>query len=355
MKRRTFITLVGASALAAPFLVTQVARKSLKAGPAPDRTRKPLGLAATAEEQKVIAVLQAHSKGVYLLGGCVIGKIQKLDLPYLNLLVDSEEFTEIKNDLFRLGVEAVSTPELPPSVIRFGYAGKPYSVVNLSLNEFLKQNTLGNDLGLIPFAHNFLVYSFDGRWVIDPYNALGGKSVSNKEHRIQLLQEPASPAVGLEYTLAATFDTALLGLKESSECSKMVRHSLDQTASAEEAPLVMEHVINYLPDVLETCGFAPMQKMLLSPLCVTAARTSARIDLQRVAVALKATKRRGTAITGDRLLAALNKEFLRKDKLDGLGFGLSDYMASNGFMVRRTDLLMSALKTSGDVAQVAAA
>src|ERR1051325_4500201 len=230
MKRRQFITLVGASALAAPFLVKQFAFKSSKTIPTANRERKPLNLAATADEQKVLAVLQANSKGVYLLGGCVSAKLMKRDLPYVNLLVDSDNFTQIKKELFELGVEPVSTPELPSSVIRFGFAGAPYSVVNLPLNEYLKQNTLSSELGLIPFAHNFLVYSTGERWVIDPYDAIAAK-----EQRIQLLQEPASPVAGLTCAFAATFDTALLGLKESSACLRVTERSLKQTVGVEDA------------------------------------------------------------------------------------------------------------------------
>ncbi len=339
MKRRQFITLVGASALAAPFLVKQIAVRSSKSIPVASRARKALEIAATADEQKVLAVLQSHSKGVYLLGGCVIGKVQQRDLPYINLLVNSPAFAQIKQDLFELGVQPVSTPELPASVIRFAFGGKPYSVVNLPLNDYLKQNTLNSELTLIPFAHNFLVYSFTDRWVIDPYDALAGK-----EHRIQLLREPASPVAALTCALSGTFDIALLGLKESPKYSRMSDRCLAKTVSVEDAPLVVEQIINYVPDVLETCGLQAMQKFMLSPLSVAAGRDGAGIDLRRVNAALVSAKRRGMMIDGARLLGAMNKEFLRKENPDGLGFGLSDYMASKGFMVRRTDLLMASMK-----------
>jgi hypothetical protein len=339
MKRRQFIALVGASALAAPFLVKQIAVRSSKTPLTANRTRKPLDLATSADDQKIIGALQAHAKGVYLLGGCVVGKIQKHDLPFVNLLVTSQNFDRIKTDLFELGVTPVSTPELPPSVIRFTYAGLPYSVVNLPLESYLKQNSLSSELSLIPFAHNFLVYSFTDKWVIDPYNALAGK-----EHRIQLLREPASAVAGLTCALAGKFDMALLGLKESPKYSRMAAKCLAKTVSGDDAALVMEQVINYVPDVLETSGFQAMQEFLLSPLCLAAGRDGAGVDLRRVNSALVAAKRKGLMIDGARFLGALNKEFLRKDTLDGLGFGVSDYMASKGFMLRRTDLLMASMK-----------
>jgi hypothetical protein len=339
MKRRQFIALVGASALAAPFLVKQIAVRSSKTPLTASRARKPLEIAATADEQKVLAVLQSQSKGVYLLGGCVVGKMQQRDLPFINLLVTSQNFDRIKTDLFTLGVVPVSTPELPASVIRFAYAGKPYSVVNLPLETYLKQNTLSSEYSLIPFAHNFLVYSFTDKWVIDPYNALAGK-----EHRIQLLRDPASPVAALTCALAGTFDIALLGLKESAKFTRMTDKCLAKTVNGDDAALVMEQVINYVPDVLETSGFQAMQKFLISPLCLAAGRDGAGVDLKRVNAALVAAKRKGLMIDGARFIGALNKEFLRKENLDGLGFGVSDYMASKGFMLRRTDLLMASAK-----------
>jgi hypothetical protein len=339
MQRRQFIKLVGATALAAPFLVKQVAVRSSKAAPTANRARKPQELVATADEQKVIDVLQANSKGVYLLGGCVVGKLQGRALPFVNLLVTSQNFDAIKQNLFAAGVQPVSTPELPPSVIRFSYAGTPYSVVNLSLNDYLKQNTLTSELSLIPFAHNFLVYSFTDKWVIDPYDALKGN-----DYKIQLLQEPATAVSALTCSLAGTFDMALLGLKESAKFSRMMDKCLNKTVSAKDAPLVMEQVINYVPDVLETCGFQSMQKFLLAPLSVAAGKDGAGVDLKRVNAALVTAKRKGLMIDGARFLGALNKEFLRKENLDGLGLGLSDYMAAQGFMLRRTDLLMASMK-----------
>ncbi|HYG24881.1 MAG TPA: hypothetical protein VEH04_19100 [Verrucomicrobiae bacterium] len=340
MKRRQFITLVGASAVAAPFLVKEIAvRRSARAIPAANHERKPVAMAVSADEQRVIEALQGRSKGVYLLGGCVVAKMQQRDLPFINLLVSSQSFSELKRELFVMGVQPVSTPELPPTVIRFTYAGKPYSVVNLPLSEYLKQNTLTSELSLIPFAHNFLVYSLTDQWVIDPYNALAGK-----EQRIQLMQDPASPVAALTCALAGTFDMALLGLKESPRFTRMVEKCLKQIVDATAAPLIVEQVINYVPDVLELCGFQAMQQFLLSPLAVAAGRDGAGVDFRKVNSALVSAKRRRIKIDGAQLLGAINKEFLAKENPDGIGLGVSDYMASQGFMLRRTDLLMASLK-----------
>lgn len=342
MKRRHFISLVGASALGAPFLVKQLGGSRIVL-PSADRSRRSLDLELTVDEQRVVDVLRAHSKGVYLLGGCVVGKLQGRALPYVNLMVESDDFIQIKRELFELGVDPVSTPELPGSIIRFGFRETPYSVVNLTLKEYLATSLSGEGGSVVPFAHNYLVYACHGKWVMDPFGAFAGKSIPRKNHRIQLLAKPESAVAGLTCALAATFDVALLGLKESAPCGRVTRRSLEQSVSGIESDLVMEQVVNYVPDVLEACGFDTMQRFLTAPLCVAAARESAGVDLQQVGAALDAARESGVPVDGIRFMGALNDVFLKKKELDGLGFGLSDYMASKGFMVRRVDLLMAAI------------
>jgi hypothetical protein len=329
-----------------PFVVKHIAARPVSggSGPVPKPGRQPLKLAWSEEAAEVLAVLGAHAKGVYLLGGPVICQLQKGEAPYLNFLVESDDFTRIKNELFRLGVEPVSTPDLPGTVIRFGYGKQAYSVVNMPLETYLKENVLTSNLGLIPFAHNFLVYSCKEQWVMDPFEALDSKTAFGRSYSIKVIHEPPTPLAGLEYGMAAAFDVAVLGFKESSECSALVRRSLAQTATPEQAPLVMQQVINYFPDVLEIRGLDFTRKLLVSPLCVSAARESAGIDLTRVASALQASKQRGSQITGARFMGALNREFLRKEKQIGLGMGVSDYMMAQGFLVRRLDLVGEALR-----------
>jgi len=257
MKRRAFIQLMGASALGLPFLSGQLGSSGWKTKGelTADKARKPLRLDFGADETGVISVLRRHSTGVYLLGGGVLGKVAGTDLPYLNLLTESKAFGKIKQDLFAFGVAPVSTPEMPENFIRFAYQSKAYSVFCLGLEDFLKQNALGREVPLIPLAHNFLVYSIDGAWAIDPYGALGGGQRRGKGCRAKLVLEPGSSVAGLECCLSTAFDTALLGLELPAGHAALERRVLAARASKDDAPVLIHYLINYFPDLLEIRGY----------------------------------------------------------------------------------------------------
>ena len=308
-----------------------------------DPVRKPLRLKFGADEAGVISVLRPHSAGVYLIGGGVLGKVAGTELPCLNLMTESKAFGKIKRDLFTFGVAPISTPEMPENFIRFVYQSKPYSVCCLGLRDFLKGNVLGGEVPLIPLAHNFLVYAIDDAWVIDPYGALAGSQERGKGRRAKLLLEPEAAVAGLECCLAAAFDTALLGLELPAGHTALERRALAGTASEKDAPIIVHHLINYFPDLLEIRGYDFTRRYLRSPLCASAAAIGPGIDLGKACASLEAARARGQEITSVRLFKALNHEFCKAANISALGAGIPDYMAAKRLRIRRTDLLAEAL------------
>jgi len=350
MKRRAFIQLMGASALGLPFLSGQLGSSGWKTKGelTADKARKPLRLDFGADETGVISVLRRHSTGVYLLGGGVLGKVAGTDLPYLNLLTESKAFGKIKQDLFAFGVAPVSTPEMPENFIRFAYQSKAYSVFCLGLEDFLKQNALGREVPLIPLAHNFLVYSIDGAWAIDPYGALGGGQRRGKGCRAKLVLEPGSSVAGLECCLSTAFDTALLGLELPAGHAALERRVLAARASKDDAPVLIHYLINYFPDLLEIRGYDFTRRYLRSPLCVSAAAIGPGIDLRKACASLEAARTRGQQITSVLLLRVINHEFCKTGNISALGAGIPDYMAAKRLPIRRKDLLAEALDSGGE-------
>jgi hypothetical protein len=353
MKRRTFLQMVGASALGLPFMYSQLGSASGKAGPgaALSHTRLPWRLHFSSDEAALFSLLQSQSEGVYLVGGGVLGKTSGHDLPYLNLLVDSRNFGAIKQDLFRFGVVPVSTPELPSYFIRFVHEGRAYSALNMELAPFLAQNVLGPKLRLLPLAHNFLVFSTDESWVIDPHGALAGPAEGTVLGRIKLLREPESAVVGLEICLAVAFDTALLGLKPPARHASFEQAVLGCTATQEgDALLVFHQVVSYLPDLMEVRGLDFTRKYLVSPLCVSAAAAGPGINLRNVDASLQALHRRGQEVASAHLFAAINKEFGPRGQVTGTG--LPDFLAAKQMPVRRKDLLARLLGEKDLLAEV---
>lgn len=346
MKRRTFIRMVGASALGLPFLYSQFKPDAWKAGAklVPSGERTPLRLEFSPEEQGVISVLRQRSKAVCLVGGGVVAKAGKRDLPYVNLLSDSTEFTALKRDLHASGVQPISTPELPSNFIKFECGGKPYSVLNMGLEGFLQQNVLGPRLKLLPLAHNFLVYSVSGQWAMDPYGALQSKG-RRGVFRIKRLQDPETPVGGLELCLAVAFDTALLGLDAPSGHAAFEKRVLASSVQDEKlATAVFHQTLSFFPDLVELKGWEVTRKYVTSPLCVAAAAIAPRIDLRQVDAALQQVSKRGAEVSSSHLMMAINREIQNLEKSPGFGIGLPDYMAAKKLPIRRGDLMNEVLR-----------
>lgn len=348
MKRRTFIRMVGASALGLPFMHSQFKPAARKAGSAPaaNGRRTPLRLAFSRDEQGVIAVLRRRANAVCLVGGGVLAKAGGRDLPYVNLLTDSAEFGALKRDLHAFGVRPISTPDLPSNFIKFEYGEQPYSVLNMKLADFLKQNVLGTRLALLPLAHNFLVYSATEEWVMDPYGALESKDRRDR-FRIKRLQDPASPIGGLELCLAVAFDMKLLGLEAPSGHAAFEKRVLAAPIGGEkEATAVFHQTLSFFPDLVELSGWEFTRRYVTSPLCVAAAAAAPRIDLRRVDAALQQAGKRGIEVTSSHLMIAINQEIQSLQKTLGLGVGLPDYMAAKKLPIRRGDLMNEVLRGS---------
>ncbi|MCX6929684.1 MAG: hypothetical protein NT154_41685 [Verrucomicrobia bacterium] len=346
MKRRTFIQMVGASALGLPFMYNQFKSNAWKTGaklvPNPQCTA--LSLAFSPAEQGVISVLRPRSKAVCLLGGGVLTKASGQDLPYLNLLIDSAEFGTLKRELHAFGVQPISTPELPSHFIKFQHEGRPYSVLNMKLEAFLEQNVLGPRLKLLPLAHNFLVYSVTEKWVIDPYGALQSKARADL-FRIRRLQDPQTPVGGLELCLAVAFDTSLLGLEAPVGHSAFEQRVLASTVGDEKlATAVFHQTLSFFPDLLELKGWGFTRRYVTSPLCIAAAAAVPRIDLKRVDASLQQVEKRGGEVSSSHLMLAINREIRNLEQTPGFGIGLPDYMAAKKLPIRRGDLMNEVLR-----------
>ncbi len=343
MKRRTFIRIVGASALGLPFLSSHLGSASWKAKPL-SRARTPLKLGFSPAEAGVLGVLERHAPSAYLLGGGVLAKAAGADLPYLNLLVNSREFDQVKNELFAFGVKPISTPELPASYIRFEYSGQAYSVMNMELDAYLKQNALGQTIQLLPLAHNFLVFSSAERWVLDPYEAFKGTAAEQGGYRMKLAHEPDSRIMGLEVALAIAFDQVLLGLQPPARHAAFEKRLLGvRIEEAKEASVIVHHLLNYFPDLMELHGLEVTRKYLVSPLFLSAAAVGPGIDLRKVDASLRAVSRSGKEVTSAHLVSAINQQFCKTAKVSLFGTGIPDYMAANKMPVRRKDLLAQVL------------
>ena len=346
MKRRAFIGLLGASALSLPFILSE---QGLGLGKRNARTstknRIPLRLKLPKDVAEITALLGESSKGVYLLGGTVAAAVAGAEPPYLNLLIDTKKLTSLKQLLFKFGVTPVATADLPGNFIRFIYQDKAYNVLNMSFDTYAQLNAAGRDHNLILFAHNFLVYSVKEAWALDPYAALECRAADKKSLIIKPLEQPKTLLRGFEHCLAATFDCALLGLQPSPEYNQLEERLFHSTPNESDSKEITSLVLDYTSDILEVGGLETASRLLLSPLCVDAAKNAAEIDFVKVESNLRRLQRQGTEITGREFMNTVHVELKKKTSGKGAAQGLTEYLIAVRNPFRRVEVLLEATES----------
>jgi hypothetical protein len=340
MKRRAFIGLIGASALSVPFILSDHGLGSSRRNNRITTTKKiPMRLKLPADVEEIIAQLGTKSKGVKLLGGTAIAAAAGLDLPYLNLLIDTPKFAELKQSIFKFGVTPISTTALPGNFARFMYQDRSYNLVNMELDTYTLLSVTNQENGLILFAHNYLIYDAKQGFMLDPYDALQAKSEDGKSFLIKPIQQPKNLLHGFEHYLAATFDGALLGLKPSPEYLQIEERVLQATPTTEDSKIIMGHVLSYAPDIMEVGGLESISRLLTSPVCLAAARTDAEIDLRKVDAKLRRLQSNDIEVSCREFLSAVDAELKKKPHGKGATGGLPEYLAANRNPFRRTAIL----------------
>lgn len=343
MKRRAFIGLLGASALSMPFVLGNHGLGSGKRNQRISAAAKiPLRLKLPADVTAITALLGEKSKDVFLLGSSAIAAAGGAELPYVNLLIDTQHFSELKQALFESGVTPVSTADLPANFIRFMHQDKGYNVLNMPFDTYTHLSMAGQENGLILFAHNFLMCSVAGGYALDLYEAL--KTKSGKAFLIKPLQQPKTLLNGFEHCLAATFDCALLGMRPSPEYKQIEERLFESTPNAEESREIMSRILDYTPDILEVGGFETASRLLLSSVCVTAGKTAAEIDFAKVETKLRKLQQQGTEVSGKEFMTAVHAEFKKKTTGKGAAQGLPEYVAATRDQFRRIEVLMDAME-----------
>jgi hypothetical protein len=346
MKRRAFIGLLGASALSMPFILNENGLGSARRNNRISASNKiPLRLKLPKDVAEICGQLGKASRRVYLTGGTAIAAAAGVESPYINLLVNTPKFTELKNSLFQFGVTPVSTADLPGNFARFMYQDKAFNVLNMSFDTYTLLNVTGQEHGLILFAHNFLMYNVKDSSMIDPYDALKAKSADGKNFLMMPIQQPKTLLHGFEHCLAATFDSALLGLQPSPEFAAMEDRVFNSIPTAEDSKEIMGKMLDYMSDILEVGGWNTASKLMRSPVCVAAAKDAAAIDLTKIEASLRRLQKQGAEISGREFMSSVHAELKKKTSGKGSAQGLPEYLAIARDPFRRVEVLRDAMES----------
>ena len=345
MKRRTFIGLLGASALSVPFMLAErglgQAGRTARKGAAKQQT--PLRVKLPKDMTRLAEFLGQRSKGVYLLGGGVLAAAGGVEPAYANLLIDSKDFTAVKKSLFDFGVAPVSTADLPRNFIRFVYGDTPYNVLNMNFDTYVELAMTGQENGLIFFAHSYLSYSIDGRYALDPYEALQARTEDGKFHLIKPLRQPRTLLHGFDHCLAATFDQSLFGLQPSPQYRQIEDRVFHSTPSAADAKEIFSRLLDYSSDILEVGGLDATSRFLTAPVCVSAGQTTAGIDLTSVDAQLRQWQRDGEEVSARAFMTIVHRELKKKSAGKGSAQGLPEFVMANKELFRRVETLREAM------------
>jgi hypothetical protein len=300
------------------------------------RVRLPLRLAEGT--RRVLGLIEEQADEVYLFGGPVATLASGAPVPWLNVLIQARPLRRLKRELFELGVEPVAAPEAPEGFIRFAYEGVNYKVLNLAVEDFCQRNAIEARLDLIPYAHSFLVYEPRREFLYDPHDALGTRG-AGQAVALKLVARPRSHLAALDAWLGGVFDVELLKLARSGDFDELQHFVLGSEAPRAEWHLITERFLNYLPDLVEVCGYEGARPLIRSRLIRAATRGTLKIDVDRLdqrAMGLAA----GGALEEHTFLRLINEEM--GGVAAGVGRQYNDidhYMLANAFSVRRIDLM----------------
>jgi hypothetical protein len=346
MKRRAFIGLLGASALSMPFILSQhglgVAKRN---GRMAAMKKVPLKVKLPRDVKEITTLLGAKSRDLYLLGGPALAAAAGVNLPYVNLLMDTTKFSELKKSLFEFGVSPISTADLPANFVRFTYRDKGFNVLNMNVDTYAQMSMAGQENGLILFAHNFLMYNVKESFMLDPYDALTARSENGKAFLIKPIQQPRTLLHGFEHCLAATFDRALLGLETTPEYNEIEQRLFQSTPTAADSKEIMSQLLDYTSDILEVGGVDAAARLLGAPVCLAAGKTAAAIDFAKVEKNLRQLESAGVRVSGREFMTSVHDELKKKPIGKGAAQGLPEYLVTTRDQFRRIEVLLDAMET----------
>ena len=293
-------------------------------------------------EQNIAALFASSSRSLYLFGGPVLARLENTESSWTNFLIDTPDFRRVKRDLFELGVEPISTPEMPGTFIKFLYQDRIYNVMNCEIDEFCQRNRVQAKVKLVPFAHNFMIYDCMAGELADPCDALKGRK--NGKPEIQLVARPRSVVEGFDCVLSGKFESHLLGFSKSGELLDFEEFILNSPGCpSADQPRIVERTINYIPDAIETFGVDAAAAIARAPFVKSVLQSSLGVDMDKVWVGLthEAPEDRSIAFLG------LVKEQMGVDRAaTGFEDRLTLYLATNGYALRRSDLALQVVMTA---------
>lgn len=300
-------------------------------------------LPLTEEEGKLVALLLGHSRQCSQFGGPVVSRLSGSMPPWANLLVDTPQFSKLKTELFRFGVTPVSTPQFPTSFVKFHYGSQVFNLMNCGVEEFCQINRLKSRANLVPFAHNFVLYDLRRKELFDPYDALKARQ-RDGHPEMTLLSSPRNLPDAFDCILTARFDAKFLGLQLSDKILDFEKYILASECPEVDLPRIVERVVNYLPDVIESLDAVQASAMALSPLVTHSMKRALGVDVSKIWARVS----RSSEEDSGALFVALVKEGMGTSRAAG-GFedDLCLYLAKNGFAMRRTDLMMESMRVMG--------
>ncbi|HWF20221.1 MAG TPA: hypothetical protein VG754_13210, partial [Verrucomicrobiae bacterium] len=144
--------------------------------------------------------------------------------------------------------------------------------------------------------------------------------------------------------LAATFDCRLLGLRPSPEYNQIEERVFESAPPEEESRQITSKVLDYMSDVLEVGGMDAASRLLLSPVCLSAAKIAAQIDFTKIEAGMRRLQKQGKEVSGSDFLGLVHAELKKNTSGKGSAPGLPEYLAMARDPFRRLDVLMDAME-----------
>ncbi|MBX7157448.1 MAG: hypothetical protein K1X66_03575 [Verrucomicrobiae bacterium] len=174
-----------------------------------------LGIEFDKTDQTIFNYVTQFCEEFYLQGGCILGKLLKSGVKSTYILSKINDFSSLKNFLFKKGVVPLSNVYSRANIINFYYGETYFTLENLPPEVFSYRVLDHSTVQDISYAHQALLYDPIKHKLWDPLKAI---DIQNKNHQsLNLIQIKSNLSHGFRDLIQGELDICYYRLAPSSE------------------------------------------------------------------------------------------------------------------------------------------
>lgn len=190
--------------------------------------RQNLGIELDKVDLTILNCITKFCEEVYFQGGCILGKLLKGNIKSTCIVSKVDNFSTLKDFLFKQGVTPLSSVYNRANVINFYYGETFFSLENLSPEVFACRIMDYSTVQDISYAHQALLYDPIKHKLWDPFSAI---NIQDKIHQsLNLVQIKSNLAQGFKDIIQGELDMIYFKLSPGLEFTEYKNQFLEKSS-----------------------------------------------------------------------------------------------------------------------------